>query len=81
MFDIGEEVICIDNSNPTPIHKCNLIVGKIYIVLPYNYCKCCIYVGGEHAWSIKRFRRPEHDSDEMIKIEEFANDQIAKWSA
>lgn len=61
-FNVGEEVICVNNKPGDWLHGlCDLIKGKTYIVLDKCPNECCIHVGGPLFWEQSRFRRPSVD--------------------
>jgi hypothetical protein len=68
MFNIGEEVICVDNSVGWHSgESCNLVKGKTYIVLAhcpcYDVCDCIMVRPDYTAWCSERFRRPQVDTE------------------
>ncbi len=77
-FNIGEEVICVDNrpafGDGSP---CDLVKGKTYIVLelcPICLTCGCILVKPERFyvryWSPDRFRRPQVEKDSVLVCDE-----------
>ncbi len=67
-FNLGEEVICVDNSPGYGYGKpCNLVKGKTYIVLAHcpicQTCGCIAVNQDEQYWDGERFRRPQVDKD------------------
>ena len=62
-FNVGEEVICVDNSPTEDGYPCPLRKGKTYVVLKVGDCACnCIVVEPDDTgWMGKRFRRPKVD--------------------
>ncbi len=70
-FNIGEEVICVNNSPGFGTGEpCNLVKGKTYIVLAHcPVCLACssIAVNQDQAyWFSERFRRPQVDKDVVM---------------
>jgi len=67
-FNLGEEVICVDNSPGFGYGEhCDLVKGKTYIVL--SLCPICLTCGciavkpDRRHWAPERFRRPQVDKD------------------
>ncbi len=67
-FNLGEEVICVDNSPGFGYGEhCDLVKGKTYIVLSLcpicQTCGCIAVKPDLRHWAPERFRRPQVDKD------------------
>ncbi len=81
-FNIGEEVICVDNGPTWLGEPCDLEKGKTYIVL--SACPMCLTCGciavkpDLRHWSPDRFRRPQVDTDIALVCDEIKADILVR---